>query len=151
MNQGRPNQALEQTRDSVLRYGEVVGCELLNFFVGNRRKKMIPERIQRYAKLISAQPTAEIEKKAKRLRNYSWLFLGLLLLMLFGYVTDLMSGKKSFAWNEAVAVTLPFIMMAGIMGASRDTLLIVLCMRKQDSSQPATAPYSEPAARSPQG
>jgi hypothetical protein len=26
-------QALEQTRDSVLRYGEVVGCELLNFFV----------------------------------------------------------------------------------------------------------------------
>jgi hypothetical protein len=27
------NQALEQTRDSVLRYGEVVGCELLNFFV----------------------------------------------------------------------------------------------------------------------
>jgi hypothetical protein len=32
-NQGMPNQALEQTRDSVLRYGEVVGCELLNFFV----------------------------------------------------------------------------------------------------------------------
>jgi len=30
---GRSNQALEQTRDSVLRYGEVVGCELLNFFV----------------------------------------------------------------------------------------------------------------------
>jgi hypothetical protein len=29
----RQNQALEQTRDSVLRYGEVVGCELLNFFV----------------------------------------------------------------------------------------------------------------------
>ena len=27
------NQALEQTRDSVLRYGESVGCELLNFFV----------------------------------------------------------------------------------------------------------------------
>jgi len=27
------NQALEQTRDSVLRYGERVGCELLNFFV----------------------------------------------------------------------------------------------------------------------
>ena len=26
-------QALEQTRDSVLRYGESVGCELLNFFV----------------------------------------------------------------------------------------------------------------------
>ena len=32
-NSGRQNQALEQTRDSVLRYGEVVGCELLNFFV----------------------------------------------------------------------------------------------------------------------
>jgi hypothetical protein len=31
--QGRQNQALEQTRDNVLRYGEVVGCELLNFFV----------------------------------------------------------------------------------------------------------------------
>ena len=28
-----PNQALEQTRDSVLRYGEVVGCELLNAVV----------------------------------------------------------------------------------------------------------------------
>ena len=28
-----PNQALEQTRDSVLRYGCLVGCELLNFFV----------------------------------------------------------------------------------------------------------------------
>jgi len=28
-----PNQALEQTRDSVLRYGEVIGSELLNFFV----------------------------------------------------------------------------------------------------------------------
>jgi hypothetical protein len=27
------NQALEQTRDNVLRYGESVGCELLNFFV----------------------------------------------------------------------------------------------------------------------
>jgi hypothetical protein len=27
------NQALEQTRDSVLRYGEVVGRELLNFVV----------------------------------------------------------------------------------------------------------------------
>lgn len=25
-------QALEQTRDGVLRYGESVGCELLNFF-----------------------------------------------------------------------------------------------------------------------
>jgi hypothetical protein len=32
-NQGMQNQALEQTRDSVLRYGESVGCELLNFFV----------------------------------------------------------------------------------------------------------------------
>jgi hypothetical protein len=30
---GMQNQALEQTRDSVLRYGESVGCELLNFFV----------------------------------------------------------------------------------------------------------------------
>jgi len=28
-----PNQALEQTRDSVLRYGERVGCELLNAIV----------------------------------------------------------------------------------------------------------------------
>jgi hypothetical protein len=27
------NQALEQTRDSVLRYGERLGCELLNFAV----------------------------------------------------------------------------------------------------------------------
>jgi hypothetical protein len=32
-NQGMPNQALEQTRDSVLRYGGSFGCELLNFFV----------------------------------------------------------------------------------------------------------------------
>lgn len=34
-----PNQALEQTRDSVLRYGESVGYELLNFFVGCREMK----------------------------------------------------------------------------------------------------------------
>ena len=34
----RANQALEQTRDSVLRYGESVGCELLNFFVRRRRR-----------------------------------------------------------------------------------------------------------------
>ena len=33
-----PNQALELTRDSVLRYGEVVGCELLNLFVRRRRR-----------------------------------------------------------------------------------------------------------------
>jgi hypothetical protein len=33
-----PNQALEQTRDSVLRYGEIVGCELLNFFVRARNE-----------------------------------------------------------------------------------------------------------------
>jgi len=32
-NQAGANQALEQTRDSVLRYGESVGCELLNYFV----------------------------------------------------------------------------------------------------------------------
>jgi hypothetical protein len=32
-----PNQALEQTRDNVLRYGEVVGCELLNFSVRSQR------------------------------------------------------------------------------------------------------------------
>jgi len=30
---GMPNQALEQTRDSVLRCGEIVGCELLNLIV----------------------------------------------------------------------------------------------------------------------
>jgi hypothetical protein len=35
---GMPNQALEQTRDSVLRYGAVVGCELLNFFVRQYKK-----------------------------------------------------------------------------------------------------------------
>ena len=33
MNGRMPNQAFEQTRDSVLRYGEPVGCELLNFVV----------------------------------------------------------------------------------------------------------------------
>jgi hypothetical protein len=39
-----PNQALEQPRDGVLRYGEVVGCELLNFFVRpHKRSSMTPE------------------------------------------------------------------------------------------------------------
>ena len=33
MKRGLPNQALEQTRDSVLRYGEPVGRELLNAVV----------------------------------------------------------------------------------------------------------------------
>ena len=32
-----PNQALEQTRDSVLRCGELVGRELLNFFVKHKQ------------------------------------------------------------------------------------------------------------------
>ena len=36
------NQALEQTRDSVLRYGESVGCELLNFFVSPGNAIMKP-------------------------------------------------------------------------------------------------------------
>ena len=40
-NQDRQNQALEQTRDSVLRYGESVGCELLNFFVLPRRQPTV--------------------------------------------------------------------------------------------------------------
>jgi hypothetical protein len=31
----RRNQALEQTRDKALRYGELVGCELLNLAVRN--------------------------------------------------------------------------------------------------------------------
>ena len=31
-------QALEQTRDSALRYGCLVGCELLNFFVRQYKK-----------------------------------------------------------------------------------------------------------------
>ena len=34
-----PNQALEQTRDSVLRYGASVGCELLNFFVRQQKPR----------------------------------------------------------------------------------------------------------------
>jgi hypothetical protein len=44
-----PNQALEQTRDSVLRYGEVVGCELLNFFVRQQEAQSqsmdVPSRV----------------------------------------------------------------------------------------------------------
>jgi hypothetical protein len=38
-----PNQGLEQTRDSVLRCGELVGRELLNFFVrcGERLHKQM--------------------------------------------------------------------------------------------------------------
>ena len=34
-----PNQTLEQTRDSVLRYGEVIGRELLNFFVRQKETR----------------------------------------------------------------------------------------------------------------
>ena len=39
-----PNQALEQTRDKVLRYGEVVGCELLNFFVRQQKPRAVKPR-----------------------------------------------------------------------------------------------------------
>jgi hypothetical protein len=39
-----PNHALEQTRDSVLRYGEVVGCELLNFFVRPDKQELVKMR-----------------------------------------------------------------------------------------------------------
>ena len=44
-NQGRQNQALEQTRDNVLRYGEVAGCELLNFFVRRERWNKTRSRV----------------------------------------------------------------------------------------------------------
>jgi len=39
-------QALEQTRDSVLRYGESVGCELLNFFVLQRGSRVLKQEGQ---------------------------------------------------------------------------------------------------------
>jgi hypothetical protein len=65
-----PNQALEQTRDSVLRYGESVGCELLNFFVRQQeaqsqsREAPSPVRVKQMvaaarSKSRSRQPTLE--------------------------------------------------------------------------------------------
>ena len=51
---GRQNQALEQTRDSVLRYGEVVGCELLNFFVRHSDRPVRTTRLKRAATLDDA-------------------------------------------------------------------------------------------------
>ena len=48
-----PNQALEQSRDSVLRYGESVGCELLNFVVLRqvRRGSAVRPRLAFYANI----------------------------------------------------------------------------------------------------
>ena len=37
--EARQNQALEQTRDSVLRYGERGGRELLNLFVRRQKRR----------------------------------------------------------------------------------------------------------------
>jgi hypothetical protein len=53
-----PNQALEQTRDSVLRYGEVVGCELLNFFV--RQYKKPRARAVKPRAVVADRPVAVI-------------------------------------------------------------------------------------------
>jgi len=46
-------QALEQTRDSVLRYGEVVGCELLNFFV---RQQEAQSKSREAPSLVAVSP-----------------------------------------------------------------------------------------------
>jgi hypothetical protein len=50
---GRQNQALEQTRDSVLRYGESFGCELLNFFVLPRGPQIALLRTPRVSRIRS--------------------------------------------------------------------------------------------------
>ena len=95
---------------------------------------MIPARIERYVQRMETQSSDAMDKKAKRLRNYAWLFLGLLLVMLVGYGSDLLSGKKSFSWNEAVALTLPFLTLSLIMAMCRDTLLVIVCMRNKRGS-----------------
>jgi hypothetical protein len=56
--QGTPNQALEQTRDSVLRYGESVGCELLNFFVRSWRAEDSP--VDRWLVWSEEQPAVAV-------------------------------------------------------------------------------------------
>ena len=43
-----PNQALEQTRDSVLRYGESIGCELLIAIVSRTEDPNALPEMRRY-------------------------------------------------------------------------------------------------------
>ena len=95
---------------------------------------MIPLRIQRNVERITAQPREQIEKKARQFRHYSWFFLGMLILMVVNYIVVLFSGRP-FVWNEAVAHTLPFLVLAGIMSQARDTLLLTLCMKDKTSFQ----------------
>jgi hypothetical protein len=93
---------------------------------------------------MAGQPVDQIEKRAQRLKHYSWFFLALLLLMVLGYGTDLVSGKRSFFWHEAVAITLPFLTLALAMAAARDTLLVFLCMKNmKDSQRDRTSPFGE--------
>lgn len=47
-----PNQALEQTRDSVLRYDEVVGCELLDFFIQTKGRMTMNLKTLRFGLIL---------------------------------------------------------------------------------------------------
>lgn len=52
------NQALEQTRDSVLRHGEPVGRALLNFVVLPPQSCPKPASVQAFHCLVFSQPCA---------------------------------------------------------------------------------------------
>ena len=105
--------------------------------VGSRRFNVIPERLKRYVAKVAAQPRDQVERRAKRLRILSWVWLALLLLVGGNYFVEVWSGK-GFTWTEAVAHTLPFLTMALIAGVTRDTMLLVLFITEKKNSQPTS-------------
>ena len=74
---------------------------------------------------------SNIERRTRRIRNYTWLFTVLLFIRLIPYVYNMLAGYRPFILDEAIMVILPFIMLAAMLELSRDTLQIVLCIWRQ--------------------
>ena len=103
-------------------------------------------RLQRYVDRVTGQPDDVIEKKARRMQFLSWFWLCLLVLMTVEFVAGVVSTRR-FVWNELLAKTMPFITMAAITASVRDTLLLILLMKKRNS-QPTTGGDGKPAPQS---
>ncbi|MGI6099102.1 MAG: hypothetical protein GX174_09065 [Lentisphaerae bacterium] len=80
---------------------------------------------------------SNIERRTRRIRNYTWLFTVLLFIRLIPYVYNMLAGYRPFILDEAIMVILPFIMLAAMLELSRDTLQIVLCIWRQQRPQAA--------------
>jgi hypothetical protein len=92
------NQALEQTRDSVLRYGESVGCELLNFFV-------LQQEAQSQSQVLSTDSSYSVTSTGRRVLNkYAPLVLRIIAYACPFVASLLVYGGYAFSrWLQMVA------------------------------------------------